>query len=94
MKSRITGIQKEKFHLYEGKFLLDKELFYVWANNSPEFFRLYAEYVESNYERRLAPSVDRVDSSKGYTVDNMEWVTQSENSRRGTLSRYANISST
>lgn len=90
MKSRIDGVQKTKHHLYIGKFLLEKELFYIWANNSPEFFKLYAEYVASGYDRKLAPSVDRVDSSNGYTLDNMEWVTMSENSRRGTISRYAN----
>ena len=28
MKSRITGVQKQKAHLYVGKSLLEKELFY------------------------------------------------------------------
>ena len=34
-------------------------------------------------------SVDRVDSSKGYELSNMEWVTHSENSRRGAVNRHA-----
>lgn len=87
MKSRIEGVQKAKHHLYVGKYLMPKEEFYVWAISSPEFHRLYAEWVESGYERKLAPSVDRVDSKIGYRAWNMEWVTHSENSRRGSVGK-------
>jgi hypothetical protein len=31
MKSRVSGVQIQKFHLYEGKELLGKEDFYAWA---------------------------------------------------------------
>lgn len=88
MKSRIEGVQKAKYHLYRGKYLLPKDEFYVWAMMSPDFHRLYAEWVESGYERKLAPSVDRKDSSVGYRPWNMEWVTHSENSRRGSISQH------
>ena len=88
MKSRIDGVQKVKHHLYDGKPLLDKQEFYEWAVGNPEFNQLYINYKESNYSCELAPSVDRVDSSKGYVLDNMEWVTMSENSRRGALSKH------
>lgn len=88
MKSRVTGVQKAKHHLYEGKELIDREDFYEWAKGSPEFYELFGDYKQSGYERKLAPSVDRVDSEKGYSLDNMEWVTMSENSRRGSLRRH------
>lgn len=87
MKSRIEGVQKHKAHLYVGKYLMPKDEFYTWAVMSPEFHRLYAEWVESGYERKLAPSVDRVDSRVGYRAWNMQWVTHSENSRRGSVSK-------
>ena len=88
MLSRITGVQKLKLHLYEGKEILSKEEFYKWAINSKEFHKLFEEYESSHYLRKLAPSVDRINSTKGYIVENMEWVTHSENSRRGCLSRH------
>lgn len=88
MESRITGIQKEKFHLYEGRFLIPRDTFYEWSNKNEKFQTLYKDYVVSGYDRKLAPSVDRIDSSKGYELDNIEWVTMSENSRRGALSRH------
>lgn len=83
MESRVTGIQWRKKHLYEGKELLSRDEFYQWAISSPEFHSLFDAWEASGYDRKLAPSVDRVNSKKGYTVDNMEWVTHSENSRRG-----------
>jgi hypothetical protein len=87
MKSRIDGVQAAKFHLYEGKALLPKDEFYHWANSDNKFHELYDSYLKSGYSRKIAPSVDRIDSSKGYAIDNMEWVTMSENSRRGSLNR-------
>jgi hypothetical protein len=87
MKSRIQGVQKQKAHLYCGKELLDKEVFYSWAKDSPEFKVLWEKWVASDHEQKLAPSVDRKDSEVGYVLGNMEWVTQSENSRRGAVSQ-------
>lgn len=87
MKSRIEGVQKAKHHLYAGKYLMPKDEFYVWAISSPDFHRLFAEWVAADYDRKLAPSVDRVDSKVGYRAWNMQWVTHSENSRRGSVSR-------
>lgn len=86
MESRIKGIQWQKHHLYKGKELLSREEFYQWAKSCPEFYKLFEAWKQSGYERKLSPSVDRIDSSKGYEVGNMEWVTHSENSRRGSIS--------
>ena len=83
MQSRIKGVQKVKFHLYSNKEILDKVEFYNWALNNPAFHDLFETYEKSEYDRKLSPSVDRVDSNKGYTIDNMEFITTSENSSRG-----------
>lgn len=85
MLSRVTGVQGAKFHLYRGKPILTKEDFYQWANADEMFHRLFDAWVESGYDCKLAPSVDRINSSFGYEIGNMEWVTHSENSRRGAV---------
>jgi len=82
MQSRVLGILKLKRHLYEGKDILSREDFYAWAMNSTEFHRLFDGWVASGYRCGASPSVDRLDTSGGYTIGNMEWVTHSENSRR------------
>lgn len=87
MKSRVTGVQRQKFYLYAGCYLLPKEEFYEWARASGEFHRLFTIWKLNGFPRTLTPSVDRVDSKRGYSLDNMEWVTHSENSRRGSLNK-------
>jgi hypothetical protein len=83
MKSRIEGVQRLKAHLYLGKDLLAKEGFYEWAEASPDFHRLYEAYERSDFDRELAPSVDRIDTTMGYILGNMRWITANENSRLG-----------
>lgn len=87
MQSRVTGVQYKKAHLYLGKELINRQLFYDWALLSKEFWKLYTVWVSSGFNRKLTPTVDRVDSSLGYKLDNMEWVTHSENSRRGAVKK-------
>lgn len=87
MQSRVTGVQKKKAHLYLGKELLPRDEFYNWAIFHIDFVLLYVKWVDSGYDRKLTPTVDRIDSDKGYCLSNMEWVTHSENSRRGAVSR-------
>lgn len=91
MQSRVTGVQKLKSHLYKGKSLLSREDFYEWALSSYDFWELYLDWKHTGYNRKFCPTVDRKDSSKGYDFYNMEWVTHSENSRRGHASRYKKI---
>lgn len=91
MKSRVLGIQKKKHHLYQGKELLAKDAFYEWAKSREDFAKLYEEWKASGFKRTLSPSIDRIDSARGYTTDNMQWLTHSENSSKGTASRFKSI---
>ena len=88
MLSRVKGIQWRKEHLYGGKEVLPKDEFYAWALANKSFHILYEAWEQSGFDRKLAPSVDRIDSQKGYTLDNMRWITHSENSRQGAVSRW------
>jgi len=80
------GVQKTKSHLYKGLDILSKEDFINWSLET-NFKDLLLGYEESGYDRKLAPSVDRIDSILGYTIGNIRWITHSENSRLGALSQ-------
>lgn len=86
MKSRVLGIQKLKKHLYLDKDLLSKEEFYQWAN-SEQYLKMHKTWTDSGYERGLCPTVDRIDSNKGYTLENIRWLTHSENSSLGAINK-------
>jgi hypothetical protein len=81
MKSRISGVQKQKFYLYQGKSIINKQDFYNWAEIQPDFHCLFEAWQAAGWPRKMSPSVDRIDSGLGYEIGNMRWVTHSENSR-------------
>jgi hypothetical protein len=87
MKSRVSGVQSLKHHLYKGKSILDKKEFYEWSKSRPEFHELFCNWERSGYQRKLTPSVDRVNPLLGYEISNMEWVTMSVNSARSKISK-------
>jgi hypothetical protein len=96
MKARVTGTKKgavadRSKHIYLGKPILPRDVFIQWAKNHPDFLSLYKRYVMNDFERRLAPSINRMDSKKGYTLDNMEWMTSGQNSGlAGTVTKMKN----
>lgn len=85
MLSRVSGVQKAKAHLYSGLDILTKQEFLSWSLTT-NFEDLLSEYKGSGYDMKLAPSIDRKNSDLGYTLENIRWVTHSENSRLGALS--------
>jgi hypothetical protein len=87
MLSRVTGVQYKKAHLYRGLPILPKEEFYEWALSDAVFNELFACWVFLGYPRVATPSVDRIDSAKGYEKGNIRWLTHSENSRLGATAR-------
>ena len=87
MRSRVRGGSTSHPHLYKGLEICSKEDFVGWSTTDENFLTAYISWVDSGYSRSLSPSIDRVDSSRGYTFDNMEWVTVGENTRRANINR-------
>jgi hypothetical protein len=85
MNRRVRGMVKK--HIYEGLELLDRDIFYEWAKNDEDYKRLFNSWVNSEYERKLSPSIDRIDSTKGYVLGNIRFITHSENSKLGNISK-------
>jgi len=69
------------FTTASGKEHLSKERFVNWAHNK-EFIKLYKNWKKNNFNRNLSPSIDRLDITKGYTLDNIQWITMRENNSK------------
>lgn len=80
MLSRVRGVQWRKAHLYQGLPILAREDFYAWSLANDEFWRLFQVWRAEGYERRICPSVNRINAAQGYLPGNIEWITHSENS--------------
>ena len=89
MSQRVKGTCKE-YHKYKGLSILDKQDFYDWAISDKNYNKLHSDWVLSN-KLSKCPSIDRIDSLKGYDIDNIRFLTHSENSRLGSISRWANV---
>ena len=88
MSRRVRGVDKVNYARYIGLPILPKRTFYTLAVSSATYKRLFMAWKAAGFPLKLVPSVNRVDSSRGYEKDNIEFVTQSQNSRDGALSRW------
>jgi hypothetical protein len=76
MKERCTNPNHKNYNLYKGKLCqewYDSKAFIAWA-------------YQNGYEDGL--TIDRIDSSKGYSPSNCQWLTQSDNAKKSNRDRY------
>lgn len=92
MKQRVLGRGSHKSSS-EGKFILTKQDFMDWCKiNKKCFILLQKEWKKSNYNRALAPSIDRIDNKKGYSINNIQWLALRDNIKKDIdIQRLKNI---
>lgn len=80
IKNRCTGKNKTSWGKYEGLEFLTKEEWEQWTEETmPTFIALFQGWQNSGYQRVYAPSIDRIDHTKGYVIGNLQWLTLSSN---------------
>ena len=52
-----------------------------------KFNRLFNEWVKHKYDKQFKPSIDRINSNKSYTMDNIHILTWAENRFKQTMER-------
>lgn len=90
MNQRVKGKHTRSPHLYKGRSILPREVFKIWARNHVVFLQLYKQWKSCGYDISLTPSVNRINPNSGYTLDNMEWVTFSQNCSMAGATRKMN----
>ena len=74
---------KESKSYQNRKLLFTKEEFIEWLDKNDTLFKkLYNNWVESNYDKKLSPSIDRIDNDGDYSLDNIQLITVIENIRK------------
>ena len=82
LKQRVEGRAGRKYGV-EGKPMLTYEEYGVWLiDNMDTFDILYERWAKNDFSRKLTPSIDRKDNTKGYEADNMRWITVTDNSKK------------
>jgi hypothetical protein len=81
MVSRNEGRSTNRSNA-QGKEIITQEVFLIWCkdfDNLQNFLTLYFEWASANFPLHLAPSIDRIDPSKGYVLNNIQWMSFSDN---------------
>lgn len=82
--SQIYGTQKynqrERGH---GTMPYTQEELFDWFVSQPHHLDLMNDYIESGLDKNKVPSVDRLDNTKGYSLDNIQLITWEENRLKG-----------
>lgn len=84
MKQRVLRTSSHRSSA-EGKDIISKEEFMEWCykeSNKNSFIKLQKIWKESGYKRTLAPSIDRIDNEKGYSIDNLQWLSLRDNIKK------------
>lgn len=69
-------------HIYYGLSFCSQSEFVAWAESDTQFHKLFDAWAVSGFSPKLGPSIDRIENSEGYTLQNMRWITLSANSQR------------
>ena len=80
---------KQRSGTKELKF--DKSQFKKWLKHQDNYNFLFQQWKESNFDKNLYPSVDRLDDYKRYEFSNMQLITWEENNKKGCKSRVEGI---
>lgn len=65
----------------ESQFAVDKREFRQWSLTNAGFKEAYKKYSESG-SKKDSPVIELKDRSRGYILENMEWVCQSDKNRK------------
>ncbi len=87
IKDRCTNLERHLSHGYSayGKKFLTKNEWLGWCyeeNSYKKFIALYNKWVQSGFNEKLSPSIDRINNKLGYEKENLQWLTKSENSSK------------
>lgn len=65
---------------YRGREALSAEEWEDFCRETyAQFIEMYTAWQKGGYDRRLAPSIDRIDNNGGYTRGNIQWLAMAEN---------------
>lgn len=64
---------------YKGKPICTRQEFYNFALNNKQLKILFDNWIKGGYKAGEVPSIDRIENNKGYTLDNIQFLTWYQN---------------
>lgn len=79
MRQRVSNIKKNHSTYYFGLKICSRKDFFNKFINDKNYNLLFDNWVKSEWEYNLIPSIDRINPEEGYTLDNIQFITMIEN---------------
>lgn len=81
MLQRVNGTRNRHYknNTWIGKPIMPRDEFIEWSLNQPAFWNLWDAWQEAGRPRALCPTIDRMSNDDGYVLDNIRWVSLSDN---------------
>lgn len=83
---RGTGTRADRYYKHLG--LMPRAEFLAWSLADKTHRELWARYIALGRLRKYAPSIDRIDTLRGFVAGNVQWLTLSQNCRKANLWRH------
>jgi hypothetical protein len=83
IKERVSNPEKSvSGRKYLGLPVCSKEDFLIFGLSDPTFHKMFATYRRFHGKRRYVPSIDRINSKKGYVIGNLQFLSIIDNSNK------------
>jgi len=64
------------------KLLINREEFLNFINSDKDYQSVFSAWEESGFQRKYCPTIDRIDSGKDYSLDNIQVLSLSDNCKK------------
>lgn len=81
IRRRVTTFDKKRPNYYQLPICTREEFFFRFLKDRV-FLRLWRLWRRKQYKRKHAPSIDRIDNTKGYLIENLQFISHSDNSKK------------
>lgn len=82
MTLRVSGKPTNRYSSAVGLPIISKDTFLTWAYAQGDLVPMFEKYKQSGWERNLCPTIDRINNLKGYTIDNIQFLTMVDNLKK------------
>lgn len=65
--------------------IIERQDFFNFALSNQQYKQLYDNWILNNKEYRLTPSIDRIDATKPYILNNIQFLSVSDNAKKRNL---------
>lgn len=67
---------------FDVNLIISQQDFFDFASNNDKLKQLFNDWINSNFDRKVTPSVDRIDFKKGYEINNLQFLSMVDNLKK------------